>query len=161
MRPRMVHEIRRSASKSRIVTVTSYLPISGKSLSDSRSMCTTKVSPAAVTGSPVASWSIPDESTATWPCGSQSRAKTSAAGAAMSRSVSMRVVSDMRRSWHGYGHRHGSRDRTHHHRHPGSARPVAVGAVALDGRDRAGDRVDPRRARGHDRGLDVGGAEAE
>ena len=61
-------------------------------MSDSRSMCTTKVSPAALTGSPDASWSIPDESIATWPCGSQSTAKMSAAGAAITRSVWILVV---------------------------------------------------------------------
>ena len=38
-------------------------------------MCTTKVSPTAVTGSPVAAISIPELSIATWPCGSHSTAK--------------------------------------------------------------------------------------
>ena len=47
-----------------MMTVTSYLPI-GKSLSASRSMCTTNRSPAAVAGSPVASCSMPEESMVT------------------------------------------------------------------------------------------------
>ena len=51
-------------------------------------------------------------------------------------------------------------DRNDHHRHPGTARPAAVGSVALDGRHRAGDRVDPRRPRGDHRRLDVRRPEA-
>ena len=100
----MVQEISASCSKSRIVTVTSYLPISGKSLSDSRSILIVKVSPAAATGSPSASCSIPEESIATWPWGSQSSAKISAAGAGIVRWVSIRVsvTSDILRSCHGY-----------------------------------------------------------
>ena len=39
-------------------------------------MCTANESPTAVTGSPVAPCSMPEESIATWPCGSQSTANT-------------------------------------------------------------------------------------
>ena len=49
--------------------VTSYLP-SGRSFSESRSVCITNWSPTAVTGSPVASINMPEATMATWPCGS-------------------------------------------------------------------------------------------
>src|SRR4030081_1617008 len=55
-------------------------------------MCTTKLSPTALAGSPSASCSMPEASIATWPCGSQRTAKMSADGAAMVRWTSMRSV---------------------------------------------------------------------
>jgi hypothetical protein len=62
--PRIVHAISRSGTNVVIATVTSYRP-NGKSLSASRSMCTTKLSPTADTGSPSADISIPELSMAT------------------------------------------------------------------------------------------------
>src|SRR5215469_16723878 len=53
-------------------------------------MCTTNLSPTALTGSPVASCSIPELSIATCPCGSHSTRKISAASASISRWTSFR-----------------------------------------------------------------------
>jgi hypothetical protein len=80
-----------SCSNRVMITVTSYLPI-GKSLSASRSMCTTNSSPTFSTGSPSADWSIPELSIVTWPCGSVSNANTLAGVAAISRWTSKRSV---------------------------------------------------------------------
>src|SRR4051812_17122052 len=55
-------------------------------------MCTTNVSPTAVTGSPVASINIPELSIATWPSGLRSTAKMAAGSALMVRCTSMRSV---------------------------------------------------------------------
>src|ERR1039457_4145129 len=55
-------------------------------------MCTTKLSPTAATGSPVASISIPELSIATCPCGSHSSPKMAAGSAAMVRWPSIRSV---------------------------------------------------------------------
>src|SRR5437588_8873977 len=72
-------------------TVTSYLP-SGKSLSDSRSMWITNVSPTFSAGSPVWSCSIPDASMATWPAGLRTMSKMAEGAAGMGRVTSMRSV---------------------------------------------------------------------
>ncbi|CAA9400132.1 MAG: Uncharacterized MFS-type transporter Saci_1521, partial [uncultured Nocardioides sp.] len=55
----------------------------------------------------------------------------------------------------------GSRGRAgpDHHRHPRADGPPALGEVALDRRHRPRDGLDPGRARGHHRGLALGGAE--
>ncbi len=53
-------------------------------------MCTTKVSPTAVTGSPVADISMPELSIVTWPSGSLSTRKIAAGSALMVRCISMR-----------------------------------------------------------------------
>src|SRR6266487_1033350 len=55
-------------------------------------MWTTKVSPAAVTGSPVASISMPVLSMATCPCGSQSTRKTASGAASIVRATSSRSL---------------------------------------------------------------------
>ncbi len=55
-------------------------------------MWTTKVSPAAVTGSPVASISMPVLSMATCPCGSQSTRKTASGAASIVRVTSSRSL---------------------------------------------------------------------
>ena len=52
-------------------------------------------------------------------------------------------------------HRVEGRNWSDHHRHPGPDGPVAVVPLPLAGGDRARHRVDPRRARGHHRRLDV------
>src|SRR4051812_23023515 len=87
----MVHSISASGTNRVMITVTSYLPI-GRSLSASRSMCTTNSSPTSPTGCPSADWSMPVLSMATWPRGSRSTANTSAGVAAMSRRTSKRSV---------------------------------------------------------------------
>ena len=76
----------------------------------------------------------------------------------MSRKVSRRV--GMLRSCQGYRTGRERRDRPDHDRHPRPARPAAVGPVALAGGDRPRHRLDPRRAGGDDRRLDVRRAEA-
>ena len=48
-----------------------------------------------------------------------------------------------------------SGDRTDHHRHPRTTRPPALEPMALAGGDRARNGVDPRRARGDHRRIDV------
>lgn len=83
--------MRRLGSNSRNSTVTSCLPI-GKSLSASRSMLTTTESPTADTGCPSALWSMPEESTATCPCGSQSTSKIAPGAAGITRWTSMPSV---------------------------------------------------------------------
>src|SRR5689334_804031 len=70
-------------------TVTSYLP-SGKSLSDSRSMWITNVSPTCSAGSPVKSCSMPDASMATWPAGLRTMSKIDVGEAGIGRVTSMR-----------------------------------------------------------------------
>ena len=59
--------------------------------------------------------------------------------------------------------RHGERHRAADHRDedPGPDGPPALGALALAGRDRAGDGVDPRRPRGDDRRVDRRPADGE
>src|SRR5215207_6370925 len=84
-----VHSMRRSGSNAVITTVASYFPI-GRSLSASRSMCTTNVSPTARTESPSADCSIPEASIAPWHIGSHSKAKIFCGDAAMSRATSAR-----------------------------------------------------------------------
>ena len=53
-------------------------------------MWITNSSPTAPAGSPVAAWSIPEESMATWPCGSDSTAKIAEASAGIRRCTSKR-----------------------------------------------------------------------
>ena len=55
-------------------------------------MCTTKLSPTAVTGSPSADCSMPELSIATCPCGSRSTAKIAAGSASIVRWTSIRSL---------------------------------------------------------------------
>src|SRR6201995_1664677 len=82
MVPEIIHSISASGSSLVMITVTSYLPM-GRSPRASRSMWTTKRSPACRTGSPSADWSMPELSMATWPRGAVSTAKIAAGGAAI------------------------------------------------------------------------------
>src|SRR5215204_2303723 len=77
-----------------MLTVTSYSP-SGKSLSASRSMWISNVSPTLDAGDPVDPMSMPDASMATWPSGSRRTAKIAPGSALMVRSTSMRSTASL------------------------------------------------------------------
>ena len=87
-------------------------------------MCTTNVSPTAVTRSPVASISIPELSMATWPWGSVSTPKTAAGSATMARvdleplGLSAAATAPARRRRSAAGPRPGPRDRCRARRRP-------------------------------------------
>src|SRR5579863_1962544 len=107
-------------------------------------MCTTKLSPTPVTGSPVAAMSIPELSMVTWPLGSHRSRKIVAGSAPTVRWTSNRSVV-MAASCHGPGplwdellhhgevHEFGGAVEDRHHRGPGVGQPLLAAGIVLPG----------------------------